>query len=274
MVAAIRNGTPQSMVAEAAAERGKRTATRRDVLVGIHRYSNPDEPPVKINRPDYAEFQSERAGRVQKERNSRTGFDTIDLSGERENRFARLIAYARRGATLGEMTDALRSSAREHPSVVPVQPFRTAGRLEELRSLVLARRSNAGGGPHIFLANLGPATEYMPRLDFTRSFFQVAGLEVAGEEWFESPDDAAAAALRSGAPIVAIVSTDARYAEEGTTLAAALQQGASPPIVLLAGLPKDCVDPLREAGVEEFIHPGSNADTILTALVEKIGAGR
>jgi methylmalonyl-CoA mutase len=134
------------------------------------------------------------------------------------------------------------------------------------------RRDNVG--PHVFLANIGDVARYMPRVDFARSFFQVAGLELTPVDWWESPDEAAARAVESEAPIVVIVALDETYPEAVPAVARSVKAERPEATVIVAGWPADHVEAFREAGVDEFIHLKCDAFAILAKLAETVGATR
>ena len=122
----------------------------------------------------------------------------------------------------------------------------------------------------MFLANLGPVGTYMPRLDFTRGFFQVGGFDVADQAWFKTPEEAAKAALESGAPVVVAVGLDDTYLEAVPVLAKALKAGGVK-TVLVAGLLKDQAEAFKAAGVDEFIHVRSDVHAVLSGLAKTMG---
>jgi len=96
---------------------------------------------------------------------------------------------------------------------------------------------------------------------------------VAEGEGFDAPAEGIEAARRSGAPIVAIVSTDDRYPASVPEIARSLK-AAGPPALLLAGLPADesVVAAYRAAGVDEFLHLRCDAPSILSALLDALAA--
>jgi len=224
--------------------------------------------------------------------------------------FEAAVQAAERGGTLGELASALEAAPPQpapggnggsrrtagqsatQRSNVPVLPALQTGRLatdfEELRTRARALRggTKAGsartgtapaagrpGSPQVWLLRIGPPAEYQPRLEFTRAFFALAALDVAEGEGFDAPAEGIEAARRSGAPIVAIVSTDDRYPASVPEIARSLK-AAGPPALLLAGLPADesVVAAYRAAGVDEFLHLRCDAPSILSALLDALAA--
>ncbi len=279
LISALAKELPQRQVAATAEQRRRNAATRRDVLVGVNRYPNAAEISPVAEVPDLAAFHAARSERLQDLRTSGEHARNLEVLEKLEAvlesspaaQFEAVVEAAARGATIGELTWALRHGEDDRPVVLPVRSFRAAADFEALRHRVEAWRQRSVRTPQVFLANLGPPAGYMPRLDFARSFFQIGGFAVAGESWFATAAEAAAAALASGAPVVVIVSNDARYPEVVPPLAAALQQGEAPPWVMLAGRPGDHEARFAAAGVDDFIHRHSDVLAVLGALAERIG---
>ena len=83
---------------------------------------------------------------------------------------------------------------------------------------------------------------------------------------FKGADDAAAAATESGAPVVAITSSDETYTSVVEPLARSIKAASPAVLVLVAGAPKETADAWRAAGVDEFVNISSNALELLTRL--------
>jgi methylmalonyl-CoA mutase len=322
MLAALLAGKPQRVVAEQGARRAARIAGRQEILVGVNQYPNAGERPIERRLPDAAAIHAARAAELARHRAAtppaqRTAaLERVRSAGraagpgqvhpcDPESAAAFVAALrdaALTGATLGELAAAARSP-RSAPArsrrdvaarVTPIAACRGAEAFEALRAAVTAWRARAGRDPQVFLANIGPVGEYMPRLDFARSFFEIGGFAVAADDWFETSARASAAALASGASVVVIVAPDAVYPNVVPELAAALKSGArgsgahesagaesgaqeraaGAPMIMLAGYPRDQVEALRAAGVEEFIHVKSDALEVLKSAARILGVTR
>jgi methylmalonyl-CoA mutase len=134
----------------------------------------------------------------------------------------------------------------------------------------LRERDGERGLPRLFLANLGPPRQHKARADFTQAFFEVGGFQVLTNNGFKTPEEAAAAALASGAPAVAICSTDETYPDLVPPLVAAIKSAAPDTVIILAGRPAEQVEALRAAGVDEFIYFGADALAINRWLLERM----
>jgi methylmalonyl-CoA mutase len=286
MLAALEAGTPQAAVAQVAQRRGHRLATRLDRLVGVTHYPNVGEGRIERRVPDYAALHAARVRDLERHRSQidarAHGEDLRRLrAAPAQDAPAQVCAVrdaALAGATLAELAGAARAALGagtgglpEGSRVVPLGACGGGRAYEALREAVLAWRERGSLSPQVFLANIGPTADYMPRLDFTRSFFQLAGLAVAGDDGFVGAQEAAAAARASGAPIVVIVAPDETYSVVGPELASALKSAERPPAVLVAGAPRDAIETLRAAGVDDFVHLKVDALAMLEGLARRIG---
>jgi len=310
MLAALEDGTPQAAIAQVARTRGERLATRVDRLVGVTHYPNAAEGRIERRVPDYAALHTARRRDIEHYRahvDARARVEALsrlrelrrDAARDAASGAAELVTAARdaalAGATLAELADAVRtalgvgsgghasggptagrsmadaSATGERPRITPLGSCGGAAAYEALREAVLAWRERGARDPQVFLANIGPIAEYMPRLDFTRSFFQLAGFAVAGDGWFDGAQAAAAAARESGAPIVVIVAPDETYPVVAPELTCALKTADRAPVVIVAGAPRDALEALRAAGVDEFIHLKADAPAVLKDLARRIG---
>jgi methylmalonyl-CoA mutase len=153
-------------------------------------------------------------------------------------------------------------------SITPLGLLRLAEPYETLRQNAAVYRQRTGTAPRIFLANLG---SYRARADFTTGFFEVGGFQIINHGRFESPEEAAQAALDSGAPAVVICSTDDNYPQIVPLLVSQLKAQKPGAVVILSGYPQDQIDMLRAAGVDEFIHIRANCYNINSWLQQQIG---
>ncbi len=279
MLAALESGFVQSSITEVATRRATALAKRRDVLVGVNQFANPAEKPRPAAPPADDAVYAERAAQLVAHRANRDAAacavalqqvaQAMTTAPERVVETA--VAAAEAGATLGEIAAALRHGRMGGPAAVtPLSQPRAAEPFEALRALSFDYTNINGHSPRIFLANLGPPRQHKARADFAQAFFEVGGFQVITNNGFATPDEAAAAALASGAPVVAICSTDETYPELVPPLVAAIKSAAPHTVVILAGRPAEQVEAQRAAGVDEFIYMGTDAVSFLTWLLDSL----
>jgi methylmalonyl-CoA mutase len=157
----------------------------------------------------------------------------------------------------------------------PLPAYRLAEPFERLREASDRRLQDTGSRPTVFLANLGPLAAFTARATFAKNFFEAGGIEAVTNDGFAgaaaSTDlTALAAAFRaSKASLACLCSSDETYTKEAVAAAAALKD-AGVRRLYLAGRPGELEAAQRSAGVEEFIHAGCNALTVLEAAYHDV----
>jgi len=125
--------------------------------------------------------------------------------------------------------------------------------------------------PAVFLLNIGNLAMRKARAMFATNFFGCAGYEILDNSGFETVDEGVKAALSSKAEIVVICSSDDEYATVGIEIAQKLKTANKALNLVIAGYPKEILDSLKQAGVDEFIHVRSNLLQTLESFQEKLG---
>ena len=278
---ALVTGWVQRVIAIVDEKRRDELQLRKEALVGTTHYPNPLEKLPQSNLPNYAELYAERSAKMQTARTASNDLAELEvleslnevLIAEEQKVVEKVIAAAHMGATIGEFTKSLRHLDDERPQVDAIRPRRAADLFERLRKSILSwRNGNSDAPPQIFLACMGPQGRYMPRLDFTRSFFNVGGFSVESDKHFDTVEQAAETAAKLGSPLVVITGTDDTYTQTVPGLAKALKALDKPPRVIVAGKPEsEIMDGYLAAGVDEFIHARSNVYKTLLQLAQTIG---
>jgi methylmalonyl-CoA mutase len=135
-----------------------------------------------------------------------------------------------------------------------IDEHRLSEQFEKLRNDIAQN-----GGITVFLANMGPVSQHKARADFSTGFFEVGGCTVITNSGFGTTDEAAQAAVNSGADVCVICSTDDTYPEIVPALAKAVKDKNAKIQVILAGMPNpDFKDSYFAAGLDDAIHIRSN----------------
>jgi methylmalonyl-CoA mutase len=279
MEGAMRAGFPQKAIAAVAAEKIKAVNRRRDSVVGVNQYANPAEQPLPAPTEDAKAFHKRRVQQVASHRTSLEE-DQSEIVLERlakvvESRgpdlFESCVEAIASGATLGEITRAVRINDSPSPPITPVCMTRVAAGLEQLRAATDRYVAAGNQRPKAFLLNMGPLREHKARADFSRGFLSVAGYEVISPFGFQGTEDALTAFLNSKANFAVICSTDEKYPSLVPPLAEAIRSARPGAILLLAGYPQDQVEAHKRSGVDEFIHIRADARELLGSLHKKLG---
>ena len=136
------------------------------------------------------------------------------------------------------------------------KPFATldkARAASEFESLRLETEAS-GKRPKAFMLTIGNLAMRQARAQFSCNFLACAGYEVVDNLGFPTVEEGVEAAMKAGADIVVLCSSDDEYAEYAIPAYQALNGRA---MFIVAGAPA-CMDDLKAAGIENFIHVRCN----------------
>lgn len=276
MEAALRVGAPQKAVGETAAKKLKAVTGRRDSIVGVNQYANAKETPLEVSLPDPAVFHKRRVQQIGSLRTSLDDAESqvvlnwlaelIGLKGS--DQFSVCVEAVSAGATLGEITRALRISDTPCAPITPVCLTRATTSIERLRA---AMQQRPDGPASVFLCNMGSLKEHKARADFAAGFFSVGGYDVISPAGFKTPEEAGAAFAKSGARIAVICSTDENYPAIVPVLAAGIRAQQPDAVIVLAGYPPEQIAAHQKSGVDEFIHLRADVIDVLAKIHIKLG---
>jgi len=279
MAKALQTGFAQQQVAAVAVERANAYALRKDIFVGTNMYPNPTDKPLEISDIDHAALQQTRVAALRTYREAaddewrKSALEKLSQAAP-EGRVDAAVHAVLGGATIGDVCLALATGEEMDPVIAPVKIKRGADAFERLRSRSEAHGAKTDSLPKVFLANMGPIPQHKARADFSRGFLEVGAFEVIGNNGFETPDQAVAAALDSGAPVVVICSNDKTYPDLVPPIVKGIKDAKPQTQVLVAGYPKDHIDALEQAGVDDFIHVRANCYELLDNLQNRIGVAQ
>ncbi len=233
IIKAIKSGWIQEEVEKSANQRRDDIANRRLVLLGTNQYPNTSEEMLeKISFSDEDEMMEEE--RYADE-------DTeVDEEDEEVTTYKKMILF---GAS--DDFDQLRLATEQY-------------------------KSENGNVPSVFLLNVGNIAMRKARAMFISNFFGCAGFNIIDNSGFSSAEAGIKAAIDSKAEIVVICSSDEEYATLGIECASGLKSIDSSCIIVVAGYPKEILEDLKKAGVDEFVHVRSNLLETLEGFQEKL----
>jgi methylmalonyl-CoA mutase len=275
MEAALKAGFPQKAVAATAAEKLKAVARRRDSIVGVNQYANPREKPLEVPGVDNNAFHKRRAQQIASHRTSLDDADSqvvldrlAEIIGPKNTGvFEACVVAVTAGATLGEITRAIRIIDSPCVPITPVCLTRAAAPFEALRAAMNRQTAPAKA----FLCNMGTLKEYKARADFSRGFLAVGGYEAISPAGFKTTAEAVAAFAESQAPVAVICSTDEQYPALVPPLAAGIRACKPDAVIILAGFPQEQIEAHRKSGVDEFIHIRADALEVLSKIHRQLG---
>lgn len=255
ILAALESGWLQDEVASMLSQKRKAIGQRRDTLVGINNFPNPNERPLRDNRVHREGARSVRVKDLTSLRSSRdaaavkaTIGEFTSLGREDPKRVKTAMTALRFGATLAEL--AVAEKKEEKVTVQPILLSRASIEFESLAEQV-RKLGHAGA---IMQVNFGPSRRYRLRADWTSAFFRVCGFPVMADDDFMDIEAAVGAVGKSEARIAVITSDDETYGEQAPAIAKALRTAYPDLHILLAGTPGESEAAWREAGVDDFVH--------------------
>ncbi|MDR1258162.1 MAG: methylmalonyl-CoA mutase small subunit [Tannerellaceae bacterium] len=150
----------------------------------------------------------------------------------------------------------------EEAILPPLDFSRGASEFEALRLAT----ENSGKAPKVFMLTIGNLAMRLARSQFSSNFFACAGYKIIDNLGFDTVDAGVEAAVKAGAEVVVLCSSDDEYAELAVPAYKALAGRAE---FVVAGAPA-CTDELKEQGIANFVNVKSNVLETLKAFNEKL----
>ena len=302
----LRKGKVQSQLAASARSLRSETARAKNVRVGVNKYPAPPKEGTAAGKAlstgKNSSREKERPATAAKNADATTAMENADATTAMENATPAIAApeagaspslplkleagmkplplakavidLALAGASATGMSAALAGRASSSPgeTIDRLQPFRETLPFENLRDAVEEARAR-GLALDVMIVPLGPVASFLPRLDFTRAFFQSGGFDPALAAAADTPEEVSEEAARQGAFAYILCGKDDSYREMGEKAARALKKKNPDSVIVLAGSirDKELHARLREAGVEFFVHLGSDRIEILQELARQKG---
>ena len=149
-------------------------------------------------------------------------------------------------------------------ATIPALDFsRGASEFEALRMTT----EKSGKTPKVFMLTIGNLAMRLARSQFSANFFGCAGYKIIDNLGFDTVEAGVEAAVKAGAEIVVLCSSDDEYAEFAPAAYKALAGRAE---FVVAGAPA-CADNLKAQGIDQFVNVKSNVLETLKAFNAKLG---
>ena len=148
----------------------------------------------------------------------------------------------------------------------PIVRLKTARAASEFEALRL-QTEKSGKRPVAFMLTIGNLAMRQARAQFSCNFLACAGYKVIDNLGFPTVKEGVEEAMKANADIIVLCSSDDEYAEYAIP---AFQEVDGRALFIVAGAPA-CMDDLKAAGIENFIHVRCNVLDTLRAYNEKLG---
>lgn len=288
MTKAVADGLPKRLIEEAATRRQARVDRGDEVIVGVNKYRLENEDELQILAIDNTlvrKAQVDRLEQVKRRRDpeavARTlaTLSTIAATGT-GNLLEAAVDAARARATVGEISDAMRTVFGDHKAVPEVvsdiygPAYENDPEYETLVTRLGDLAASTGLKPSILIAKLGQDGHDRGAKVIASAFGDI-GFEVIAGPLFQTPEEAADLAMRKHVHVVGMSSLAAGHRTLAPQLVEALRTRNGHEVVVVVGgvIPRQDYDFLLENGVAAVFGPGTNvldaANRILDLLEGK-----
>ena len=288
MTKAIAAGWPKLRIEEAAARRQARVDRKEAVVVGVNKYAvaNPEMVDVlDIDNTDVRQRQVRRLEEIRARRDSEATEAALaaltSTAAGSGNLLAACVEAARMRATVGEMSDALEAVFERHRaetrliSGVYGAAYEGDAGYAAIAASITSFATDFGHAPKMFVAKMGQDGHDRGAKVISTAFADL-GFDVVVGPLFQTPEEAAAEALKHGVDLIGVSSHAAGHLTLVPQLVQALaDQGGGYVTVICGGVipPKD-YDELRAAGVGAIFGPGTNIPEAAAQVIEIVKAAK
>lgn len=147
-----------------------------------------------------------------------------------------------------------------------LKTYRGAIAFEEVRLAT----EKSGRRPKVYLLKLGNLAMRQARAGFITNFFGCAGYEIVEPAGFASVEEGIKAVAEVNPDLIAVCSSDEEYATLGVEAAKQCKAQFPNTPFIVAGNPTECIDALKAAGADDFIHVRTNILESLKSYNEKL----
>ncbi len=134
-----------------------------------------------------------------------------------------------------------------------LKTYRGAMAFEELR-LATEKYAKENHLPSVYLLKLGNLAMRQARAGFITNFFGCAGYKIVEPAGFATVEEGVKAAGEAKPDLIVVCSSDEEYATLGVEAAKQCKAQFPNTPFLVAGNPTECLEALKEAGTDDFIH--------------------
>lgn len=255
-IESLKSGSIQQAIEQTKKSRDINIATRKDTILGVNQYPNSDENILSGIKKDKYRVKIKKSNKdINTEDKLSLEFASEYLLGD--------------GVYIGDLITNQTNDKRL--KVKPLAPYRGAQIFEKLRLATEQHTKKTGNTPVVFLLTIGNPSMRSARASFAANFFGCAGYKIINNIGFDKPEQGVKEALENNADIVVICSSDSEYSDCAEIIISKLRENNAKIKVIVAGNPKEHIEELEKAGVDDFIHMRSNALEILSKYQSILG---
>ncbi|MDE0531463.1 MAG: methylmalonyl-CoA mutase [Albidovulum sp.] len=284
MTSAVISGLPKLKIEETAARRQALIDKGDEVIVGVNKYVPEREDAVEILEIENSRVRESQVARIESMRADRNESDCSAALQELErtareggNLLEAAIDAARKRATVGEISTAMekvfgryRASVKTLSGVYGSE-FDDDEEFARILKKVESFAKEVGRRPRMLVAKLGQDGHDRGAKVIATAFAD-AGFDIDVGPLFQTPEEAARAALENDVHVVGISSQAAGHKTLAPKLVSALEDTGAGDVVVVCGgvIPKQDYEFLYNAGVKAIFGPGTKVSDAAAEIIRLI----
>ncbi|MFD1746467.1 methylmalonyl-CoA mutase [Rhizobium helianthi] len=283
MTKAVADGLPKRLIEEAATRRQARVDRGEEIIVGVNKYRLENEEPIDILDIDNTAVRNSQIKRLEQLRRQRDPkrveetlavLNKVAQTGE-GNLLEAAVEAARARASVGEISDAMRSVFGDHSAVPEVvsdiygSAYEDDPEYQTLTGRLSEFAKATGIKPKMLVAKLGQDGHDRGAKVIASAFGDI-GFQVVAGPLFQTPEEAASLAVSEKVQVVGMSSLAAGHKTLAPQLIEALKaKGAQDVIVVVGGvIPRQDYQFLLASGVAAVFGPGTNVLDAARAILD------
>ena len=283
MTKAIEAGIPKLRIEEAAARKQARIDSGQDIIVGVNKYQLDEEDPLHILEVDNQTVrnqQIERLNQIKSTRNNDAVTSALSKLTEaaktgEENLLALAVDAARKRATLGEISDALKVEFGRYKAQIKSFSGVYSKEIKDDKSFLKAREladqfaEQDGRRPRIMIAKMGQDGHDRGAKVVATGYADV-GFDVDIGPLFQTPKEAAKQAVENDVHILGVSSLAAGHKTLVPQVIEELKAYGRDDIMVIVGgvIPKQDYQYLFDAGAVAVFGPGTKISDAAIQILE------
>jgi methylmalonyl-CoA mutase len=273
MTRAVESGMPKLRIEEAAAQRQARIDRGQEVIVGVNKYQQEEEPSVDILEIDNTAVRENQVRRLKQVRDNRDetvcskALDALTRAAEEGNGnlLALAIDSARARATVGEISDALEKVYSRHRAAthsiagVYGSAYEDDEGFASIKQEVEMFARTEGRRPRMLVCKLGQDGHDRGAKVIATAFADI-GFDVDIGPLFQTPQEAVREAIENDVHVIGISSQAAGHKTLVPQVIDGLKQEGVEDIIVICGgvIPPQDYDAMMALGVAAIYGPGTN----------------
>ena len=282
MTRAVIAGTPKRLIEESATRRQARVDRGLDVVVGVNKYPAPDDAPLDIRDVDNSRVREAQIARLERVRAGRDKAAcaaalaalTRAAGEDRGNLLELAVTAARARATVGEISEALAKVFDRHRADIATVSGVYGGALagdpafEAAKSEIDLYADVTGRKPRLLVVKMGQDGHDRGARVIASAFADL-GFEVEVGPLFQTPEEAARAAVEAGVQLVGVSTQAGAHKTLVPALIEALRGLGGKDILVVCGgvIPEGDHAFLKDAGVAAVYGPGTHIPTAASQVM-------